>query len=264
MDNRSDIINQLSFLARAESRIRILESLSTTEPTTQRELRDEIPLSRSTIVRAVDSLVDVGWVTEGPDGVRLTPIGQLVIEEFRDLVETVRAAEELAPFLEWFPLSEFEIEIADLQHGTVTVASDGDPYAPVQQHKALLRTTSQFRTALPSVGLNGIKLIHKRMLDGELESEFIVPPHVEATIRSEQFAPLFEEMLATGRLTLHICESVPFFLGLGDDQATQIGVEDDEGLPRVLLETSNERVRSWGEAMFADYRSSAIDQLTEL
>lgn len=264
MDNRSGIIGKLSFLARAESRIRVLEVLSTTEPTTQRALREEIPQSRSTIIRAVDSLAETGWVRKESKGVRLTPVGALVIEEFLDLVESVGNAEELTPFLERFPLSEFEIGIDDMRDGALTVATDGDPLAPVRRHTERLRTTTEFRAVLPSVGIEPIKAIHERTLAGELEAEFAVPPSVERTIRSEEFAPLFEEMLATGRLTIYLSDSVSFFLGLVDEEMTQIGVEDDEGIPRALLETWNERVRSWAETFFTDTRRAAVDRVTEL
>ena len=264
MGNRADIIEKLSFLARAESRVRVLESLSRTEPTTQRALRDGISQSRSTIIRAVDSLADAGWVRKEPEGVRLTPVGALVIEEFLDLVESVESAEELTPFLDWFPLSEFDIGIDDLRDGTLTVATEGDPLAPVRRHTNRLRTATEFRAVLPSIGIEPIKAIHERTLAGELESEFAVPPSVETTIRSGEFAPLFEEMLATGRLTIYLTDSAPFFLGVVDEDVTQIGVEDDEGIPRALLETSNERVRSWGDTFFLDSRKAAVDRLTEL
>jgi len=264
MDNRGDTINKISFLARAESRVRILECLSTAELTTRRELRDEISQSRSTIIRAVDSLVEAGWVREGPEGVRLTPVGAAVIEEFLDLVASVESAEELSPFLERFPLSELEIGTDELQDGTLTVATDGEPLAPVRQHTKRLRTTTEFRAVLPSIGIEPIKRIHERTLAGELDPEFVVPPSVETTIRSAEFAPLFEEMLATGRLTIHLTDSASFFLGLVDKGTVQIGVENDDGIPQALFETSNSRVRSWGETFFADTREAAVDRLTEL
>jgi len=264
MDNSNDTINKLLFLVRAESRIHTLERLSLTEPATRRELCDALPASRSTIVRAIDSLVEVGWVSESADGVRLTPVGQVVIEEFLDLVDAVGAAEELTSFLEWFPLSEFDIGIDDLRDGTLTVATEGDPLAPVRRHTNRLRTAAEFRAVLPSIGIEPIKAIHERTLAGELESEFAVSPSVETTIRSGEFAPLFEEMLATGRLTIYLTDSAPFFLGVVDEDVTQIGVEDDEGIPRALLETSNERVRSWADTFFLDSRKAAVDRLTEL
>ena len=264
MDNRGDIINKISFLARAESRVRILECLSTTESLTRRELRDEISRSRSTIVRAVDSLVEAGWVKRDPGGVRLTPVGEVVIEEFLDLVASVESAEERSPFLEWFPLSELEVGTDELQDGTVTVATNGAPLAPVRQHTKCLRTTTEFRAVLPSVGIEPIKRVHERTLAGELEPELIVPPSVETTIRNAEFAPLFEEMLATGRLTIHLIDSAAFYLGLVDEGATQIGVENDDGIPRALLETSNRQVRTWAETFFTDTRRAADDRLTEL
>ena len=71
-------------------------------------------------------------------------------------------------------------------------------------------------------------------------------------------------MLSTGRLTILVAESVPFFLGLADERATQIGVEDDEGMPRALFETEAEAAREWADALFVDYRESSTTRLTEL
>ena len=247
------IIDRICFLARADSRVRILESLSESSPVTERALRRQLSASRSTISRGVDSLIEMGWVTEGSDGLELTPTGSLVIEAFLDLAETMSTAEELSPFLEWFPLSEFDLTVDDLQKGTVTAAIDGDPYAPAREHTNLIRTASRFRALLPSIGQNAISMAHRRILAGNLEATLIVSPSVETRIRTDQLAPQFEEMLSTGRLTILVAESVPFFLGLADERATQIGVEDDEGMPRALFETEAEAAREEADALFVDY-----------
>jgi predicted transcriptional regulator len=259
-----DIVDKISFLARAPSRIRILEFLSASAPATERELRDQLSQSRSTISRGVDSLVEAGWVRERTDGVALTPTGALVIEEFLGLAETMATAEELSPFLEWFPISEYDLAVEELQTGTVTVAVDGDPYAPAREHTSQIRTADRFRALLPSIGQNAITEAHRRILAGDLEATLIVSPNVETRIRTDQLAPQFEEMLSTGRLTVLVAESVPFFLGLADDRVTQIGVEDDNGMPRALFETDAEAVREWAEALFADYREASTNRLTEL
>ena len=261
MDSFCDNIERISYLARAESRVRVLNRLSTAEPVDRRELCASLSLSRSAVVRAVDSLEDRGWVAVEADRVRLTPVGRLVIEEFLDLVGSIETITDLAPFLEWFPLSEYDLDATDLQDGTVTVALDGDPYAPAREHTNRIRTADRFRALLPSIGQDAITEAHRGIVAGELESTLIVSPAVERRIQSDQFAPQFEEMLSTGRLTVLVAESIPFFLGLADDRTTQIGVEDDDGLPRALLDTSNERVRSWGEELFTDYRRSASDEI---
>ncbi|MFW5978210.1 MAG: helix-turn-helix transcriptional regulator [Halohasta sp.] len=230
----------------------------------QRELCEALSKSRSAVVRAVDSLEERGWVTVESEGVRLTPVGKLVIEEFLDLVDSMDAVSELSPFLEWFPLADHDLTVDDLRGGTVPTTTDGDPYAPVREHTKLLRTAGRFRALLPSVGQEPFAEIHRRNLAGDLESELIVSRSVESTLRNDGFSPPVAEMLATDRLTIHVAESIPFFLGLDDDRTTQIGVEDDEGLPRALFETTNESIRAWGEGVFAEYRESADKQLVQL
>jgi predicted transcriptional regulator len=259
-----DIVDKISFLARAPSRVRILEFLSASAPATERELRDQLSQSRSTISRGVDSLVEAGWVRERPAGLELTPTGALVIREFLGLAETMATAEELSPFLEWFPISEYDLAVDDLQAGTVTAAVDGDPYAPAREHTSRIRTADRFRALLPSIGQNAVSEAHRRILAGDLEATLIVSPSVETCIRTDHLAPQFEEMLSTGRLTVLVAESVPFFLGLLDDLTTQIGVEDDDGMPRALFETEDETVREWADALFVEYREASTRRLTEL
>ena len=264
MSSTEDIINKISFLARADSRVRLLEFLFESAPATERELREQLSQSRSTISRAVDSLVEAGWVRKQSDGLELTPTGALVIQEFLGLAETMATAEELSPFLEWFPLSEFDLAVDDLQTGTVTAAVDGDPYAPAREHTSRIRTAERFRALLPSIGQNAISEAHRRILAGDLEATLIVSPSVETRIRTDHLAPQFEEMLSTGRLTVHVVDDVPFYLGLADERVTQIGVEDDEGMPRALFETDAEAVREWANALFTDYRKASTSQLTKL
>lgn len=258
------IIDRICFLARADSRVRILESLSESSPVTERALRRQLSASRSTISRGVDSLIEMGWVTEGSDGLELTPTGSLVIEAFLDLAETMSTAEELSPFLEWFPLSEFDLTVEELRDSEITVAADGNPLAPARKQTDLVRTTSRFRGCFPSLDLGGTELVHDRTIEGEFESEIVVSATVAETIHGEQFAPLFDEMLSTGQLTVHVVDSVPFYLGVGADGLTQIGVEDDDGLPRALLETDGGTVHEWATGLFADYRESSTHRLTEL
>jgi len=49
---------------------------------------------------------------------------------------------------------------------------------------------------------------------------------------------------------------VPFFPGLYDDRV-QVGVGDDEGSSRALVESRDEAVREWAEDTYAAYRTAA-------
>ncbi|AEH36911.1 helix-turn-helix transcriptional regulator [Halopiger xanaduensis] len=248
----------IAFLVRSDARIDILTRLFESGPATQRELRTELDSSRSTVARSLSALEECGWVERHADGHRLTPVGTLVAEGFLDFVETLRAAEDLSPFLEWFPLAEYDLEIDQLEGAAITPSTPGDPYKPGRAQTEFMRSTSRFRAFLPSTELEGTKLLHERVTNGDLEAELIVSPAVERTIESASFAPLYREQLRTDRMAVFVSdEPLPFYLGIDDDWTIQLGVEDDEGFPRALLETAEPSVAEWATELYREYRSNA-------
>jgi len=104
-------------------------------------------------------------------------------------------------------------------------------------------------------------VVHDRVTDGELDAEIVVPPEFADLATDEPFAPYFEALLASGRHPIHVAPEVPLYLGIGDGTTVQIGVVDDEGIPRALLETTNEPVRTWANSLWSSYRQSAVDRL---
>lgn len=263
MTRRTEAVDWISFLSRAESRVCLMECLLEAEPLDQRALKRRLDHSRSTITRSLDSLVEAGWVTEQPAGYQLTPVGRLVGSEFRELLSTVETAETLAPFLEWFPLSSYDISLEALRDGEVTAVSEGDPLAPARKQTELLQSTSQFRGLFSAMDIEGMRLVHDRTMAGEFEAEIVVSPDVAEMLHDEPFAPLVSELLASGRHTVHVAEEIPFYLGIADETTVQIGVEDDEGMPRALLESTNESVRRWADSLCSRYRQSATEKLTQ-
>lgn len=264
MNPRTEAIDSISFLSRAESRVCLLESLLEAGLLDLRALQERLDYSRSTITRSMDSLIEVGWVTESPEGYRLTPVGRLVINDFRELLTTVETTEELAPFLKWFPLSSHDISIEELRGGELTVASASNPLAPIRELTTLIRSATQFRALVPSIDLETVRLVHDRIVDDKLEAEIVVPPEFAELVADEPFASYFEELLASGRHPVYIAPEVPVYLAIGEDTTVQIGVLDDEGIPRAVLETTSESVRTWAESLFSRYRQSAVDELTTL
>ncbi|WP_121820627.1 helix-turn-helix transcriptional regulator [Halostella salina] len=251
-------LEQVAYLARAESRVRILEALLESGPATQRDLRTRLDASRTTVARSLRSLEETGWVDPEARTYRLTPAGRLVADSFLDLVDTVRLTEELSEFLTWFPRSELPFDLARLADAEVTTSDAGDPYAPARTQSEILRTADRVRLFLPSIDMEGTKLIAEQVTDGGLDAETLIAPDLEATIESDEYAPLLREKVETGRSDVYVAESdLGFYLGIADDGTVQIGVEDDDGLPRALVETTDERVREWAEETYETYRANA-------
>ncbi|MEF8778564.1 MAG: hypothetical protein V5A36_06615 [Natronomonas sp.] len=256
--SESDALDQILFLARAESRVSIMEYLTGVESATQRELRTQLDSSRTTVARSLGSLEDIGWVENDGDAYRLTQVGAVIAEEFSELLGTIRRVEELSDFLRWFPDDESPPDFQDVSDAEITSPSDGDPYAPARKQTRIFDTADHVRVMLPSVDLDGAKTITERVLQHGLEVETIVAPGLEATFESDEFAPLLRRMVETGRSPIFVSQTeIPFYLGLADDSRVQIGVEDDEGFPRSLLETTDETVRAWAEEVYQAHLEKA-------
>lgn len=246
------------FLARAESRVRILEALTDRETATQRELRDQIDASRTTVSRALRSLIDAGWVERTDGAYRLTRPGRAIATEFHRLLDTVDRVDELEEFLQWFPEDVEAPGVLDADDVDVTYTTEADPYAPARRQSEILHSADRLRVLLPAIDLESTRTIVEQVTDRGLEVETVASPGVEATMTSGEFAPLVRRMLETDRSRLFVApEPLPFYLGLSDDGLTQIGLADDDGVPRALLETTDEGIRAWGERLYASHREPA-------
>ena len=251
-------LDQILFLARAESRVRVIELLVESGPATQREIRTRLDVSRTTVSRSLQSLQNRGWVEKSDGAYRLSRAGRIVAAEFGRLLDTVKTVEELSEFLRWYPADIDIPDLLDAKDVEVTYSTDADPYAPARRQTEILHTAERLRILLPAIDLDSTKTITEQVTQRGLELETVVSPNVESTVESDEFAPLMREKIQTGRSAVFVAqESLPFYLGLADDGRVQVGLADDEGLPRALLETDDDRIRAWAEGMYEDYREPA-------
>lgn len=80
MSDVGDPIDQIAFLARSESRVRVLEHLLEHGATSRRAFREHLDVSRSTVTRTLTDLTDRDWLEETDNTYRLTPSGKVVAE----------------------------------------------------------------------------------------------------------------------------------------------------------------------------------------
>lgn len=257
------VVSDIDFLAGSRHRLRILNLLRGPEAMSRRNVRASVDASRATVRRTLEGLLSRGWVESTEDGYRVTAAGELVATEFTRLSETLRLTEEFAPLLEHVPPSSFDIEPEWLAGAELTVSTAAEPYAPAQTQTETIRTADRFRGFLPAIELDGTELVHDRITSGEFTASIVLGPACADHIREEPFAELFREKLATGRFEAAIADGpLPFYLGLPDDERIEIGVADDEGIPRALVQSSNTAFREWGEATFERYERNA-ERLSE-
>lgn len=260
----ADPFDHVAFLSRSKTRVRLLATLNDRGPATRRTLRDRLDTSQSTVVRSVQALEGRGWVEEADDAVRVTGTGKLVVDAFQTLLDSLEETADLAPFLQWFPHDEFDLDLRHLYGASVTTPSPGDPYAPAREQTGLLRTADRVRVLLPSVDVGAIRVVHERVSTGELVAEAVVGPDVGETISEGEYGRRFAEQVGTGGLSVFcLDEPLPFYLGLDAGEAVQLGVEDDDGVPQALLKTDSQPVRAWADDVYRDYRDRATELAPE-
>ena len=257
-DDTGELIGDVEFLTRSHSRVRVLDMLRAADHLDKHAIVDRLEVSRTTVKRNLDSLVERGWVREEDGEYAITAPGELIAEDFRGLLQSIRTAERLAPVMKWMPAASFDFDLRDLADARITLSEPNDPYAPVDRYIETIETADNYRALLPAVARPAIEELHERVLAGEAAGELVfgraVARTVEANARSAQRC---EEMAGTGRMSVAVYDgTLPYYLGLVDD-TVQIGVEDDGGMQRALVESAAPSVCRWASDTYEAYRESA-------
>lgn len=258
-----DVVAEVAFLSRSANRVKILECLRERGPIDKRDLAEECDVVRTTLQRNLDGLASEDLIQQcGVGTYELTAVGEEVARGLLELVETTETARRLAPLLKWLPTDAFDLEVRRLSDAELIVSESSDPYAPVNRHVEALRTAETFRGAMSVVGKHGLETAYDRVLSGTADHELVIEEGAAETLTNDPaYENLVDDMLATGNCRVFVHEGeLPYYLGL-TEECVQIGVEDDESMPRALVESESDAVRTWAEETYAAFKeeASALD-----
>lgn len=244
-------------LVRSPIRIEILKRLREGDRT-KYELREELSCVRTTVDRNLDRLAADGWIAETEGAYALTTSGEIVLDSALEFLDAVELASHLQPVLELVPREELDFDLRHLADAEITVAGEGQPMAMLDKHVATVEQATTTRTVIPVTSSQPVDVQYRKMQNGELDAEHVVSPTVAELFRSNpQFTDRISALLDSGQFEVYVTEEeIPFFFGVLDE-TIQIGANED-GQPRALLETDDERVREWALAAFETYRESAV------
>lgn len=259
IDQGGASIDRIEFLARSQSRVRLLEALLSAERVSKTELRRRLDASRTTIDRHLEALEERNWIREVDGEYTITRVGELVAEKFLSFVETVGAARGLAPAIEWLP-TEFDLDMSALDDAEVVLANPKDPYSVMHRHARRLRAGDHVRGIAPIAELYSHETNHETVVRNGASVELIVEPEVADTYWSDPaYRRLTEEMARTSRFELHVHDgTVPYGVVILDDTVQIIAI-DDEGMPRALIETEAPAAREWAERIYRQYLEKSGD-----
>ncbi|UPW00290.1 DUF1724 domain-containing protein [Halorussus gelatinilyticus] len=247
-DRISTVVKRAAFLGRlAEG------------PTSKRDLRDELGVSRSTVYKAVRELEDRGLVTETDEGVALTLVGRLLREECRTFEERVAAVLDGESLLSALPA---DVPVTtDLLVGAETVRGERHaPTGPVEHIDDFVRRTDRVVGFTPVVLPQYVDIFHEEVVGGDLTADLVLESPVVEYLR-ENHAERLSESLATGRLAVRRTdETLPFGLVVAEDEGLVLIVYDESGDLRGVLLNDTEAALDWGREMFRTYWERAGDE----
>lgn len=247
-------LEDIAFLARSESRLRILESLASGDRTTQ-ELREELEIPRTTLSRNLAKLEKRRWITEQAGVYEITPRAVAIVAKFDPLIETVEGIHSLGEAIEWLPPPARDLDYRHFRGCTVTTPTAASPTAPTDRGVELFRTADYHRTLVSTVSPRFVKEVKEHQIPGE----GIVPASFIETLRADpDRAEPWSEFAATGSVWIYRGD-IPIDCHIMDDRVLIWLVERKEDKLDVygLLETENDVVRSWAEDLFESYRRDA-------
>ncbi|MFC4359790.1 helix-turn-helix transcriptional regulator [Halobium salinum] len=222
-------------------------------PKEKRELVEELPVSRSTVNRAIRELETLELVERVDEGYRVTDLCRSTTTRLSALVDSVGYEMRLQKFRKWVPDGTLEFDLADADDATVLLPEPGNPYGMVNRHVERLREAPSHRSVLPLTGLHGYEAVHDRVVEAGVETTVVAAPSVvDVLVTDPEFEPLTDALTETDRFRLFETEEpVPYFVGVYGD-VVQFGVDDD-GDPRALYETTDTTVREWANRRIDDY-----------
>jgi predicted transcriptional regulator len=231
------------FLAGSPNRIAVLDALTAGEPVDRRDLVDDLGLSRVTVTRIVNGLESRGWVTGEGTTYQATPIGEIVLEEVQSLLDTFESMERLSLVLPWLP-DDLDVDLRRLTDARITLPTWSDSVAPVRRAAELCRGVDELTVCASGIAPDVIKGIRDAAVEDGADVEVVVTADAIEVVRDDPtMRNWFGEVVdSDGQIYEH--RGHPYLIGLCDHIAV-IGVNDNDGMPRGLIESTDTAVYEW-------------------
>ena len=243
MADSEDSFTALVFLAGSPNRIAVLDALSTDEPVNRRDLPDGLGLSRVTVTRIVSALEARGWVTSDAGAYQITPLGEVILEEIQSLLGTFESMERLSLVRPWLP-ADFDVDLRRLTDARITLPTWSDSVAPVRRAAELCRGVDELRICASGIAPDVIQGIRDAaVLDGA-DVEFVATADAITVVQDDPTMRKWSGDLIDSDGQVYEHPNHPYLIGLCD-QIAVIGVNDDDGMPRGLVESTDPAVYEW-------------------
>lgn len=257
----------VEFMARSPTRISVMKVLADAdEPLTQRDIHEQISVSRSTLGRTLDQMVAFDWILETSEGYRLSAFGAKICREFESLIDSLQMADEYSPLLGSLPAEILDFDLGLLREADITEATPGTPFAPVERAIEIRQSSDTVKELTPVLVKDSTRRLRERIARSTSEEtiEIVVPATLLEQIQDDpQYASLLQPIVASNVARVFVYPGdIPWLLSLLDG-CILFGTFDDGGRPIALIETDHHEIITWAESRYRTYLEAA-DRVSHL
>lgn len=263
-----DPLEDVAFLARSAHRVGVLKTLAD-GPLTRPVLHDETGISQPTLGRILGSFEDRNWVEQRRPEYALSPLGELLVEEFEDLLDTVETIQKLGDVVQQLPTDEMDFDIRTFADATVWTPEPGDTVSHIRRMETVWFEADRRRllgSTLGTASFDDRREQARRDFDRlkQMEVETIVSrAMLEQGMSDPEIRRMTLEHWDADQMKAYLYDGqIPLILAIADDTA-MLAPTDENGIPTAVIETGNETIRSWVETQLDEYRKQSVELTIE-
>lgn len=251
MTAREDI----AFLVASECRVETLRVLRE-RPQRPSSLADEVSCARETAQRNLAGFCERSWVTKQDRSYRLTTAGQMVLERYEQLEQSVMNAENLDTFLSNVGSIADEIDTDLLAAQTVTTSTPENPHGPIDRWLTLVDDVVETYYGVTPIVSRVFNEAAEGAIGPETHMELIIDESVLDASR-EQFPDALELAFELDQFTLWIAPSeLEYGLTITDGHVW-LAAYDDFGNIVASVDGDDERFVEWASERYDELREAS-------
>lgn len=251
-------VAELRFVSQSENRSEALSILAAEEPLDRQALEARLDSSHRTVVRIVNSLGERGYLRETDAGLRLTPFGAHVADQFDAFRATMETALDFGPLLRNAPAVVRDIPLEQLAGAELLVATDADPFSILDRVLSLRAEATRVREVAPGVQKESIDQLAARARDeDDFDVEAVISQRASDRAASNvDYRDGHAATVASDAVDVYVHpDDISFFAGTMDETAA-IAVSKD-GQPYALAVSDDPDLHATVESVFERFRAAA-------
>lgn len=259
-------IELIGFVTRSSNRVEALLELSS-EAMTRPELQDSTGIPRATLSRILTDCWQADLIAKDGHQYHATPLGDYLADRLRLMDREIETIRQLRTIEQWLPWDAFDFDFVHLADAEVVLMDPADPHSPIEHILSVLEGARHVRALCDNAVHQAIVAEWRAITGGGQRLEALLTAAAVDVIAADPERRLqFGDILSAPDTEGYVYEGdIPCLVVLADDTVL-LEAADEDGSIKGFVITDKERVSSWVDTTYEDYKQSAdsinVDALT--